>query len=96
MNVNNESKSHPIRELQWLAYFFIQHGRADIAQEIFEQLADLRHRSADDLASSNEERGSSEEDSRASLGGALKKPDARDISTEVPLAPANLNPGLPQ
>ncbi len=42
-------KTQPIRELQWLAHYFLEHGREDLAQRIFLELKDLRQRAQDSL-----------------------------------------------
>ena len=41
--MNNEhKKTEPIRELEQLAQFFVDHGREDLAREITEQVARLQ------------------------------------------------------
>lgn len=41
---SNEPKPQPLRELEWLAHYFNNHGREDIAQGIFDDVTTLRHR----------------------------------------------------
>lgn len=44
MNHENK-KSEPIRELEQLAQFFVEHGREDLAKEIFDQVTRLQRKS---------------------------------------------------
>lgn len=43
-----ERKSHynsqPIRELEWLAYYFTQHGNREMAKQIFDEVKKARAR----------------------------------------------------
>jgi hypothetical protein len=50
-NGHEHDKAQPLRELEWLAYYFREHGRDDIAKEIFEQLQAMRHHAQDSLES---------------------------------------------
>lgn len=38
----NQDDNHPIRELQWLAHYFEEHGREDVAREIFARVREIR------------------------------------------------------
>lgn len=44
MDPKDRLNSQPIRELEWLASFFINHGRNDLAKKIFEEVKGLRSR----------------------------------------------------
>ncbi len=44
MDSKDKSNSQPIKELEWLASFFINHGRSDIAKKIFEEVKGLQSR----------------------------------------------------
>jgi hypothetical protein len=36
------SNHGPIRELEWLAHYFVQHGKDDLANQIFEEVKRMR------------------------------------------------------
>jgi len=42
MERKSHSNSGPIRELEWLAYYFVEHGKDDIAGQIFEEVKRMR------------------------------------------------------
>lgn len=44
MNENENRKSGPMRELEWLAQFFHRHGQEDLAQQIRTKVIDIRSR----------------------------------------------------
>ncbi len=41
---NEHKKTEPIRELEQLAQFFIEHGREDLAREITDQVSRLQRK----------------------------------------------------
>jgi hypothetical protein len=49
MNTDDHYKSQPLRELQWLAHYFNEHGREELAEKIFDEVKKLRHRAQDSL-----------------------------------------------
>lgn len=55
MERDEHQKAQPLRELEWLARYFIEHGREDLAEEIFAQLKSLRHRAQDSLGNEGSE-----------------------------------------
>jgi len=46
---HDEHGNQPLRELEWLAQYFREHSREDLAQEIFARLVHLRHYAQDSL-----------------------------------------------
>lgn len=44
MDPKDKVNSQPIRELEWLASFFINHGRSDLAKRIVEEIRSLQTR----------------------------------------------------
>lgn len=44
MDTKDRVNSQPIKELEWLASFFINHGRNDLAKKIFEEVKGLQTR----------------------------------------------------
>ena len=54
MNPEDKFNSNPLRELEWLAHFFSNHGREDIAKEISDQLAGMKGRSSRESSSNND------------------------------------------
>ncbi|MCW5821668.1 MAG: hypothetical protein KIT34_02635 [Cyanobacteria bacterium TGS_CYA1] len=44
MDPKDRVNSQPIKELEWLASFFINHGRNDLAKKIFEEVKGLQSR----------------------------------------------------
>jgi len=50
-NEHEHDKAQPLRELEWLAHYFREHGRDDMAKEIFEQVQAIRHHAQDSLDS---------------------------------------------
>ncbi len=56
MNSEDKFNSNPMRELEWLAHFFSNHGREDIAREISDKLTGMKNRGRE----SNNETDSSE------------------------------------
>jgi len=49
MNYNDYQSAQPLRELTWLANYFKEHGREDLARQIFLQIKALRLRAQDSL-----------------------------------------------
>ena len=47
MERKQSSNSGPIRELEWLAYFFVEHGKNEIAGQIFEEVKRMRSKLKD-------------------------------------------------
>lgn len=44
MDPKDRLNSQPLKELEWLASFFINHGRNDLAKKIFEEVKGLQSR----------------------------------------------------
>lgn len=44
MERNSSHNSQPIRELEWLAYYFTRHGNKAMAKQIFEEVKKARER----------------------------------------------------
>ena len=50
-NDEHHQNSQPLRELEWLIHYFQQHGREDLAQDIYQDLTFLRKKAQDSLES---------------------------------------------
>jgi len=46
---NEHQNAQPLRELEWLAHYFKEHCREDLAQQIFKQVKILRQRAQDSI-----------------------------------------------
>jgi len=44
MDAKDRTNTRPIKELEWLASFFLKHGRNDLAKKIFEEVKALQSR----------------------------------------------------
>lgn len=44
MERDSSYNSQPIRELEWLAYYFTRHGNKAMAKQIFEEVKKVRER----------------------------------------------------
>jgi hypothetical protein len=53
MNPDESPKSRPLRELEWLARYFVSHGQEEMAREIVQQVRELKHSTEVSLNSDN-------------------------------------------
>ncbi len=49
MYPDESTNKQPLRELGWLAHYFEEHSREDLAQEIFEKVRRLRQQAQESL-----------------------------------------------